>query len=236
MSSDASLSRRLYIQAVRTLLEAYFRLYHHLKVEGAEHIPDHGPLFITINHVSFLEPFACGIVIVNRNLIPGAHVWIVAKKELFAVAPVGWFLKSLGMFPIDREHIDLRAMRTILNILRDKKMIALAPEGTRSPTGKLQAFQPVVAKIAVSRRVPILPVAAEGAERALPVGSIFPRPCPLTLRIGPVYELSEFYGLAMSDEQAERASWVMRRHVAELLPEALRQVPAPSQRVGARKI
>lgn len=236
MPGDASTSHRIYIQMVKTVLDVYFRFYHHLRVEGAEYIPKGGPVFLTINHVSFLEPFACGVALVNRGLIPGADMWVVAKKELFAVAPLGWFLKSIGMFPIDREHIDLGAMRMMLNLLRDKKMIAIAPEGTRSPTGQLQAFQPVVAKIAVSHRVPILPVAAEGSERALPVGSKFPRPYPVTLHFGPVYELSEFYGLAMSDEQADRASWVMRRHVAELLPEALRQVPAPSQRVGARKM
>ena len=235
MSSSASLSRRLYIQFVKTTLKTYYRIYHTLNIQGTENIPDHGPLFITINHISLLEPFVLGIALVDRGLIPGADVWTVAKKELFAVAPLAWFLKSIGMFPIDREHTDMRAMRTILNLLRDCKMIAIAPEGTRSPTGRLQLFQPVVGKLAVSRRVPILPVAATGSERALPVGAKFPHPHPITLRFGPVYELCEFYNLELTDEQCDRAAWVMRAHVAELLPVELRAVPPSSHRIGARK-
>jgi 1-acyl-sn-glycerol-3-phosphate acyltransferase len=140
------------------------------------------------------------------------------------------------MFPIDRERFDMVAMRTLLNVLRDNKMIAIAPEGTRSPTGKLQAFQPVVAKIAITRRVPILPAAAIGSEQALPVGAKFPHPKPITIRFGPIFELSEFYNIELTDEIADRASWVMRAHVAELLPEWMREVPPPSGRIGERKI
>ncbi len=227
---------RIYIRLVAALFAIYLRGYHRLHIEGAENIPRHGPLFILINHISLLEPFALGVALVKQGLVPGEHVWTVAKKELFVSAPMAWFLKSIGMFPIDREHTDIGAMRTMLTILKENKMIAMAPEGTRSPTGQLQAFQPVVAKIAISRRIPILPVGAFGAEKALPVGAKFPRPHSITLRFGQVFELSEFYNAVLTDERADRASWVMRAHIAELLPEWMREVPPPSQRVGARKL
>lgn len=232
----ASLRRRIYIKFVSSVFAFYFRFYHQLKIEGAEHIPSQGPLFILINHVSYLEPFALGVGLVSCGLVPGENVWTVAKKELFALAPLAWFCHSIGFFPIDRERTDMAAMRTMLTILKENKMIAMAPEGTRSPTGQLQAFQPVVAKIAIARRIPILPVGAFGVEKAMPVGVKFPRRYPVTLRFGPVFELSEFYNVELTDEQADRASWVMRAHIAELLPEWMREVPPPSQRVGARKL
>lgn len=228
--------RRIYIHFVSSVFAIYFRFYHRLKIEGAENIPRQGPLFILINHVSYLEPFALGVGLVSRGVLPGGHVWTVAKKELFSMAPFAWFCHSIGFFPIDRERTDMTAMRTMLTILKENKMIAMAPEGTRSPTGQLQAFQPVVAKIAIARRIPILPVGAFGVEKAMPVGAKFPRRYPVTLRFGPVFELAEFYDAEMTDEQADRASWVMRAHVAELLPEWMRETPPPSQRVGARKI
>lgn len=230
------ISHRIYIKFISTLFAIYFRLYHRLKIEGMENIPHQGPLFILINHISLLEPFALGVALVKHGLVPGEHVWTVAKKELFAFAPMAWFLRSIGMFPIDRERTDMGAMRTMLTVLKENKMIAMAPEGTRSPTSQLQAFQPVVAKIAISRRIPILPVGAFGAEKALPIGTKFPRPHPITLRFGPVFELSEFYNTDLTDEQADRASWVMRAHIANLLPDWMREVPPPSQRVGARKL
>jgi 1-acyl-sn-glycerol-3-phosphate acyltransferase len=228
-------SRQVYIRFVSSCFATYFRIYHRLKIEGTENIPSHGPLFVLINHVSLLEPFALGVGLVNHGLLPGIDIYTVAKKELYAFAPVGKFLSSLGFFPIDRERTDMGAMRTILTVLKENKMIAMAPEGTRSPTGQLQAFQPVVAKIAISRRVPILPVGAFGVEKALPVGAKAARPYPITLRFGPVFELSEFYNIDLTDEQADRASWVLRAHIAALLPEWMRAVPPPTQRVGARK-
>lgn len=230
------LRHQIYIRFVAAVFALYFKLYHRLKIEGAENIPRQGPLFILINHISFLEPFALGVGLVSQGVLPGGHVWTVAKKELFALAPLAWFCRSIGFFPIDRERTDMAAMRTMLTVLKENQMIAMAPEGTRSPTGQLQPFQPVVAKIAIARRIPILPVGAFGAEKAMPVGAKFPRRYPITLRFGPVFELSEFYALEMTDEQADRASWVMRAHVAELLPEWMRAVPPPSQRIGARKL
>ncbi len=224
-----------YLRCVTFCFAVYFRLYHRLRIEGAEHIPAQGPLFILINHVSLLEPFALGVALVDHDVLPGIQVWTVAKKELFKFAPLAGFFKSIGFFPIDRERSDMSAMRTMMTGLKQNKMIALAPEGTRSPTGQLQAFQPVVAKIAIARRVPILPVGAFGVEKALPVGTRIPRAYPITIRFGPVFELSEFYDVNMTDEQIDRASWAMRAHVAELLPEWMRTVPPPSQRVGARK-
>jgi 1-acyl-sn-glycerol-3-phosphate acyltransferase len=231
-----SLRRKLYIKFVAGIFNAYFSIYHHWQVEGTEHIVRRGPLFVLINHISLLEPFALGVALVRCGITPGRDIMTVAKKELFESRLSAAFLRSIGMFPIDREATDMAAMRTMLSILRDKKMIAMAPEGTRSPTGQLQALQPVVAKIAITRRIPILPAGAFGAEKALPVGAKFPRPAKITLRFGPVFELSEFYDQPMTDALADRASWVMREHIAELLPEWMRQLPPPSGRVGARKI
>ena len=229
------LRRRIYVGFIVGCLSFYYRLYHRLQIEGSEHIPDHGPLFITINHISYLEPFALGVGLIEHGVMPGDHFWTVSKKELFAWPPLARFLSSINMFPIDRERTDMGAMRRILNVLREGKMIALAPEGTRSPSGRLQAFQPVIAKIAISRRIPILPVGAMGTEKALPVGAKFPYPVPITIRFGPVYELSEYYDVTLTDELADRASWEMRSHIAELLPEWMRELPPASGRVGARK-
>jgi len=230
-----SLRQRIYIQSVAGLFGVYFGIYHRLKIEGIENIPRQGPLFILINHISLLEPFALGVGLVRGGLVPSANVMTVAKQELFRFPPFAWFLKSIGMFPIDRTGTDMAAMRTMLTVLRENKMIALAPEGTRSPTGRLQALQPVVAKIAISRRVPILPVGAFGAEKAMPIGSKLPRPHPIALRFGPVFELTEFYDQPLTDQAVDRASWVLRDHIARLLPEWMRELPPPSQRVGARK-
>ena len=227
--------RRVYIAIVKSIVGTYYKLYHRLHVEGAEHVRAQGPLLIIMNHISALDPFALGVALADRGVIPGVHLWTVSKKELFQFPPFAAFISNMGMFPIDRERFDMAAMRTLLSVLRDNKIIAIAPEGTRSPTGRLQAFQSVVAKIAITRRVPILPAGAIGSEQAMPIGAKLPRPRPITIRFGPIFELSEFYNVELTDELADRASWGMRTHVAALLPEWMREVPPPSGRIGERK-
>ena len=236
--ANIPLRHRLYIYFVGITFTLYFKLYHRLRVEGAEHISKRRPMFIILNHVSTLEVFALGSFLILRGFLPGVDIWTVAKKELYEKRFSRWFAQSTGMFPIDREHADMSAMRRMLAVLKAGNIIAIAPEGTRSPTGHLQAFQPVISKIAITRRIPLLPVGAAGPEKALPVGAKFPRPVQITLRFGPIFELCEFYDVEMTDEIVDRASWVMRDHVAALLPAWMRELPPSNlpHRVGARRL
>ncbi len=226
--SKGSWLQTIYVRIIAGALKVYFKLYHRVRIEGLEHIPAQGPLFVILNHVSNLEAFIIGISLVDKGLIPGIDVLTVAKKELFEHRLPARFFRSIGFFPIDRERTDMAAMRTMMTLLKEGKIICIAPEGTRSTTGQLQLFQPVVAKIAVSRRVPLLPAGAIGSAEALPRGTKFPRPVPITLRWGPVFELSEFYNKPMTEEESARAAWVMREHIAELLPEWMRELPPSS--------
>jgi 1-acyl-sn-glycerol-3-phosphate acyltransferase len=107
----------------------------------------------------------------------------------------------------------------------------VAPEGTRSPTGHLQLFQPGVAKLAIQRRLPILPVGLVGMEKVLPIGSKLPHFVPIEIHFGPVYELIEYYGKELTAEVLERAAWDMRARIAELLPEWMRELPPESAEV-----
>lgn len=220
-----SRKRRIATPILTNLFGAYLTLYHRCRFENVEHLPKHGPLMVIVNHVSLIELFALGYIGMRQGLHGGIDGFTIAKKEAFEVPLLVPFIRSLGFFPLDRERVDMNAMRTIVKIFKDGNILAISPEGTRSPTGHLQKFQPVIAKIAITRRVPILPAGAIGTFESMPVGAKFPKPVPVTLRFGPVFELSEFYDTALTDDQLLRAADVMRDHVAELLPEWMRQLP-----------
>lgn len=210
----------------------YFRVYHRWRREGLENVPGHGPLIVIINHLSMLDVLALGVALTRRGLFPGTHLFTVAKRELFRYPILSFLLPLIGMFPLDRGRIDLHAMRAIISVFRESKMLGIAPEGARSATGRLQLFQPVVAKIAISRRVPILPVGVIGTDCAAPIGIKIPNPVPISLHFGPVFELSEYYDRELTPEVLDDAAWQMRAHVAELLPEWMRVLP--SEETGTR--
>lgn len=202
-----------------------FDTIYHWKVVGKENIPSKGPLLVTINHLSAFDLPTLGSVMINAGWTPGVNMFTIAKQELLEKPFVPFFMGRLGMFPVHRNQADVNAMRTMLSIFKRGALLGIAPEGTRSPTGHLQLFQPGVAKLAIQKHIPILPVGLVGMEKVMPIGSSIPQIVPIEIHFGPVYELTEYYKQELTPEVLERAAWDMRAHVAALLPEWMRELP-----------
>ena len=140
-----------------------------------ERIPAVGPVILSSNHRSFLDPFliAC---LVRRP------VYFVAKRELFAIRPIAWILGALGAFPIVRGQGDGEAMATALAILERGDVVVIFPEGTRVRPGPLGAPRRGVGRLALQSGAPVVPIAVIGTEDVRR-GVIF-RPRPVTLSCG----------------------------------------------------
>lgn len=202
-----------------------FSTLFHWRVVGLEHVPKTGPLLVTVNHLSVMDVPTMGTALVNVGWQPGVTMFTVSKQELFEKPLLPRLMARLGMFPVYRNTSDINAMRTMLTIFKRGGLLGIAPEGTRSPTGHLQLFQPGVAKLAIQKHIPILPVGLVGMEKVLPIGAKLPHLVPVEIHFGAVYELSEYYKQELTPEVLERAAWEMRAHVAQLLPEWMRELP-----------
>lgn len=87
-------------------LQWWFRL----RVEGAGHVPQHGPAVVAMNHESALDiPL---VVAASRR-----RITFMAKKELFKNGFASWSLHSLGAFRVDRDQFDLVAVQRALAVL-----------------------------------------------------------------------------------------------------------------------
>lgn len=130
------------------------------KVEGAEldSIPRQGPLILVINHINFLE-----VPLIYTLLLPRKACGII-KKETWD----NWFLRILaeewGAIPVNRETPGISTFKEAGKALKEKKILCIAPEGTRSGTGVLGKGQQGVVFLALKNRVPILIVAHYGVE------------------------------------------------------------------------
>lgn len=202
-----------------------FNSVYHWKVVGEEHIPNKGPFLITINHLSAFDLPTLGTAMVNAGWTPGVNMFTISKQELFEKPLLPKLMAQLGMFPVHRNQSDINAMRTMLMIFKRGMVLGIAPEGTRSPTGHLQLFQPGVAKLVIQKHIPILPVGLVGMEKVMPIGAKLPQIVPIEIRFGPTYELTDYYDKELTPEELERAAWDMRAKIAELLPEWMRELP-----------
>jgi 1-acyl-sn-glycerol-3-phosphate acyltransferase len=130
---------------------------------------------------------------------------------MFKLPLIGWVLHRWGAIPVEREGRDSGSIRRMLGVLREGRVLAVAAEGTRTRSGHLEAVNPVLARIAASADVPLVPVGIVGSFRALPPGAVLPRPTKILVRVGTPFRLER--GVS-ADEAARR----IQEHIAALLP------------------
>ena len=68
-----------------------------------------------------------------------------------------------------------KSIATLHNGLKAGKSVLIFPEGTRSMDGTLGDFKGTFAQLAHDAQVPVVPVAIDGAFKALPRNARFPR-------------------------------------------------------------
>ncbi len=132
------------------------------RVLGREKLPWRGPAVIVANHASLVD-------ILALYGLYRPFKW-VSKESIFKVPFVGWNMRLNAYVPLtrgDRESIR-RMMSRCLELLRQGSPILVFPEGTRSETGRLQAFKDGAFRLAMEAGCPVIPVAVRGTSQSLP--------------------------------------------------------------------
>ncbi len=189
----------------KLVLGVYMRAWHGMRVHGLENLPPRGPALVLVNHASMLDVTALMVA------DPYPDTVVVVKASLFKVPLVKQVLQSWGAIPVERQGRDVAGVRTLLTALREGHVVALAAEGTRTRSGRLQPINPVLARIAAGSEVPLIPVGIGGTFDAFPPGATLPRHLPVTVRIGKPFQLAR--GVS-ADDAAQR----IRDEIAALLP------------------
>lgn len=133
------------------------------RVEGAEKVPEEGPVILAANHLSILDPIAIGAGVKRP-------VSFLARADVFRLPLLSWLLPRLYAIPVERGTGDLSAIKGAIRALEKGMAFGIFPEGTRSRSGRLQPFKTGVAAIAYRTGSPVVPVAVVGTEKAWPVG------------------------------------------------------------------
>lgn len=99
---------------------------------------------------------------------------MVAKKEIFRIPFMAGAMRAAGFVEVDRKNraSAIQTLSSAHHRLTEAVSIWIAPEGTRSKTGKLGPFKKGGFHLALRSGMRILPVSIEGTRFALPAGGL----------------------------------------------------------------
>lgn len=123
-------------------------------VNKPDTFPQHR-LIICANHISLLDPITLALALDRQ-------VYFLAKKELWDNKLLGWLISKLGAIPVDREGIDLKAIKSSVKILNEEEYLGIFPEGTRVKEVKKENIKNGIAYIALKADSGILPLEIRG--------------------------------------------------------------------------
>ena len=113
----------------RVLCRFYFYRLCGMKVTGQENLPEKGPFIILSNHRSMGDPFVLGV------LYEQGELHFMAKEELFRNPILGWILRKVGAFPVNRGGSDIQSVKTALQAIKSGDNLLMFPEGTTVHNG-----------------------------------------------------------------------------------------------------
>lgn len=144
--------KNTFYRCIHWLAAPVVRLFFPLDVRGSEYVDDEA-LVLCPNHSSALDPvlLACAL----RRQIP---LRFMAKKQLMHIPVVGWFLRKMGAFGVDRGNSDVTAIKTSIRSLHNGWKLVIFPEGTRVREGETVAAKGGAAMIAIRSGVRMQPV------------------------------------------------------------------------------
>jgi 1-acyl-sn-glycerol-3-phosphate acyltransferase len=201
---------RLAYSVVTSSIKSLTRILCNVDDSQLSNVPEHGPLIIASNHINFIE-----VPLVYTHLQP-RDITGFAKAETWDNPAMAFLFDLWGAIPIQRDAADSNAFRCALEALKQGKILAIAPEGTRSGHGKLQRGLPGIVMLAHISGAPILPLVYYGGERLRDNLNQLKR-TDFHIRVGKIFKLSFPDGKLERDLRMKMVDEIMYQ-MAFLLP------------------
>jgi long-chain acyl-CoA synthetase len=183
--------------AQRALYEFLLRT----KYEGQTNIPSHTNFIVAANHCSHLDMGLTKMALGESG------------RDLVALAAADYFFDTkykraymenfTNLVPMERTGSLRQSLRQARSFLDRGYNALIFPEGTRSITGQMADFKPVIGYLALASRVGILPVYLQGTYEAFPKGSTILKSRDVGARIGRLIYIEELEGMTQKMARAE---------------------------------
>ena len=133
------------------------KLVYRLEVHGLENVPKDNKYIVCPNHLSTLDP-PLMVAVMPRS------VSFMAKKELFDIPFLRWWIDWLGAFAVNRESLGPSTVKTVQEIKDSNWVLGMFPQGTRGVPGEIKGVTKGFAGLAKLTKCDILPVGIIGTN------------------------------------------------------------------------
>jgi long-chain acyl-CoA synthetase len=202
----------------RTLYNQYLKTNY----EGRSNIPPHTNFIVAANHCSHLD---MGLTKMALGEAGNDMVALAAADYFFDTKYKRAVMENFtNLVPMERTGSLRQSLRHAKSFLDRGYNALIFPEGTRSITGEMADFKPVVGYLALHARVGILPMYLEGTYDALPKGTTFIKSRDVGARIGRLIEIEDLEDMTqgMARAEAYRLIAALVRHEVENLRDRTR--------------
>lgn len=180
---------------------------------GRVNIPVHTNFILAPNHASHLDMGLSKAALgeSGKDLVAlGASDYFFDNKYKRA-----YFENFTNVVPLDRSGSLRKSLRWAGQFLEQGYNVLIFPEGTRSISGEIQEFKPMLGYLALNNRVGILPMYLKGTYDALPKGKTLLKGREVGAYIGPFISVEdlEHWATGMPKSEAYRFISAMVRKI-----------------------
>ncbi|CUS03924.2 1-acyl-sn-glycerol-3-phosphate acyltransferase [Candidatus Promineifilum breve] len=218
------MSKHTFLRLIRAIARVVLGIIARIEIIGSLDFQNSG-FIIAGNHVGRLEAFLV-MLLANRDDI----ILILAEKYK-QYAFWRYVARKVDAIWINRFEADFAALRVVLKRLEQGEVMAVAPEGTRSPTEALLPGRPGAVYLAAKSGLPLIPIGVTGTEdRVVKYRLKRLQRLDITARIGQPFHLPPM-PRAGRDEWLQAQTDELMCRIAALLPPSHRGVYADHPRL-----
>jgi len=171
------------------------------KYEGRTNIPYHTNFIVAANHSSHLD---MGLVKMALDDAGQDLVALAAADYFFDTKYKRAYMENFtNLVPMERTGSLRQSLRHARSFLDRGFNALIFPEGTRSMSGIMADFKPVIGYLALASRVGILPIYLDGTYAAFPKGSTILKSRDVGARIGRFLSAEELEEMTRGMARAE---------------------------------
>ena len=212
-----SLVRIIGNKGLDVVQKVFYERFLRTRYEGQSNIPVHTNFIVAANHSSHLD---MGLAKMALGEAGNDMVALAAADYFFDNKYKRAYMENFtNLVPMERTGSLRQSLRHARSFLDRGYNALIFPEGTRSMTGEMADFKPVVGYLALASRVGILPVYLHGTYEAMPKGSNIIKSREVGARVGRYLTIEELEKLTkgMARAEAYRLIAALVKHEVENL-------------------